>query len=200
MVKIVKSTVLMVILIVAILSGCDRFGMKDHLGPNTSVWNFLRISPSDKSQNIDLNAPIVLQFASPVERSIVEESFALFSQNDISDEMDNAEQMPKHSDINMAIKTPSTMEHLKKMHSSKGKFIWNEDNTRCEFKTETELQAGTDYYIYMDSKMLDYMKSEMRRNGMITGMENMDCPCCKSNNQNESVIVVQFRTRKAYTQ
>lgn len=111
--------------------------------------------------------------------------------------MDHKGDMMNHSDISEAMRNPSTMEHLKKMHSTKGKFIWNEEKTRCEFKSESDLQPDTDYYIYMDSKMLDYMKNVMEKNGMMNnGTRLMDCPCCKSKNLNKAVILVRFRTKK----
>ncbi len=193
----VKFVGFVVIVASIFLIGCDKFGMGDHVAANTSIWDFMTVSPSDKSQNVELNAPIILQFAVPVEPGIVEGNFSLFSQNDISIEMDHKGDMMNHSDINEAMRNPSTIEHLKKMHSTKGKFIWNEEKTRCEFKSESDLQPDTDYYIYMDSKILDHMKNVMEKNGMMNnGTRHMDCPCCKSKNLNESVILVRFRTKK----
>lgn len=193
----VKFVGCIVIVASIILTGCDKFGMGGHVTVNTSVWDLMTISPSDKSQNVELNASIILQFAVPVEPSIVEGNFFLFSKNDISIEMDHKGDIMNHSDINEAMRNPSTMEHLKKMHNTKGKFIWNEEKTRCEFKSTSDLQPDIDYYIYMDSEMLDYMKNLMEKNGMMNdGMRKMDCPCCQSKSLNESVILVQFRTKK----
>ncbi|MCO5251904.1 MAG: hypothetical protein M9949_10865 [Candidatus Kapabacteria bacterium] len=177
----------------ALFLGCSN--MMDSNPSNQFVENFLTISPTDNSQEIGINEPIILQFAAPVDANIVEENFVIINQNSISDiEYIDGKKMD-HSDMNSMMSDGSMLAHLKENHCIKGSFEWNSEKTKCEFMPDSGFEADTDYMVFMDSQVMNHMKSIMsERRMMSSGMGLMNCDCHK-NGPGNSNIITHFRTR-----
>ena len=173
--------------------GCTN--MMDNNPASRNVANFLMISPTDNSQNIGINEPVVIEFAAPVNTEIIEDNFVLIGRNSASDSLGEDCFSFDHSNMNSMMTNGSMMKHLKENHHTKGNFKWNSDKTRCEFIPDSDLEADTDYMMFVDSEMMAHMKSVMSKNGMMSGgMGMLDCNC-HDKGLDKSNIITHFKTR-----
>ncbi len=188
-----KITAALLLVASAFFIGCTN--MMDNNPSSRNVANFLMISPVDNSQNIGINEPVVIEFAAPVNTEIIEDNFVLIGRNSASDTTGEDCFKFDHSNMNSMMTSGSMMNHLKENHHTKGNFKWNSDKTRCEFKSDSNLEADTDYMMFVDSEMMNHMKSVMSNNGMMSGgMGMMNCNCGNKGLDNSNIIT-HFRTR-----
>lgn len=187
-----KITIALLLISTALFLGCSN--MMDSNPSNQYVGNFLTITPND-SQEIGINEPIILQFAAPVDANIIEDNLVIINQNAISNiEYIDGKKM-EHSDMNSMMSDGTMMAHLKENHCIKGTFEWNSDNTKCQFMPDSGFEADTDYMVFMDSQVMNHMKSIMTERKMMSrGMGMKDCDCHKKGPDNSNIIT-HFRTR-----
>jgi hypothetical protein len=175
----------------ALFLGCSN--MMDSNPAYQYVGNFLTITPND-SQEIGINEPIILQFAAPVDANIIEYNLVIINQNAVSDILYVDGKKMEHSHMNSMMSDGSMLAHLKENHCIKGTFEWNSDKTKCEFIPDSGFEADTDYMVFMDSQIMNHMKSIMTERKMSRGMGMMDCDCHKKGPDNSNIIT-HFRTR-----
>ncbi|MBX3045209.1 MAG: hypothetical protein KIT33_10340 [Candidatus Kapabacteria bacterium] len=189
-----KITTALLLVSSVFFAGCSN--MMDNSPVGQNVGNFLMISPSDNSENIGINEPIVIEFAAPVDTKIIEDNFVLIGRYFASEASGEDCFNYDHSNMNSMMSNGTMMKHLKENHHTKGDFKWNSDKTRCEFKPDSDLEANTDYMMFVDSDMMNHMKSVMMNNGMmLRGMGMMsDCDCHNKGLDNTNIIT-HFRTR-----
>jgi len=188
-----KITLALMLITSAFLAGCSN--MMDDNPSGRNVGNFLKISPTDNSRNIGINEPVVIEFAAPVNTEIIEDNFVLIGRNSASDSLGEDCFNLDHSNMNSMMSNGSMMNHLKESHHTKGNFKWNPDKTRCEFIPDSDLEADTDYMMFVDSEMMAHMKSVMSNNGMMSGGMGMINCNCHDKGLEKSNIITHFRTR-----
>lgn len=143
------------------------------------------ISPSNDAVAVRLDQKIEINFAKPMDRSIVESNFHLISQKDMADSTCPMSNSMLHSDMNMAMMDSMKMEHLTAFHYTKGKFIWNSENTQLLFTPDSMMQPNMIYMVHFGSDMINMMNERM--SGMGPRGMNMD-------NMKSGMMMMHFTT------
>ncbi|MGB9852805.1 MAG: hypothetical protein ACPLPX_08085 [Candidatus Kapaibacteriota bacterium] len=181
----------------SIFLSCQNM-MNEH-SPSEIVLSFLRIYPENDANNVPLNVSIEMEFALPVDTSILEEDFFLISQSELENQQCIDNFGGEHKDLHKASKNNMLINHIKEMHKIHGKFFWDSLHTKCEFLPERNLKPGTDYYVFLGPKMFEHMKKIMQSYDMMRAfMQMTNCSCCNRNNSNDESIIFHFKTGNNY--
>lgn len=187
-----KSFLLLSIIIlisVFFLAGC---GMKDNNTLSSNGNEFIKFSPANDAKDVATDEIIRLTFAKSVDPKIIERNFVIISQKDMNDSLCPMSKEMGHSDMGNTMMDSAMMKHIKDVHKTMGKFNWNSDFTMCEFTPDSRLTPDTEYMMFADKEMVNYMGEMMKAMGDITMMLS-DCPCHKNNQTN--TMAVHFRTK-----
>lgn len=152
-----KISVLIMSLTIVWLVGCS----KEDITTNTQNVKVLEISPVDNSSGIRLDESIVLKFAKPVDKQIVENNFHLISERDMADSSCPYGQNMMHGNMNMAMMDSLKMNHLDSIHYTPGKFIWNSELTNCVFTPDSMFQPNMQYMTHFGKDMFNMMQLRM---------------------------------------
>jgi hypothetical protein len=137
--------------------------------PNeTKQQQNLIVNPADGSTGVQLSIPVILTFAKPVIKGIVEENFHLISAKDMADSMSHSHPIMNHSNMMMAMADSAIMQHLDRYHSTHGIITWNSDSTLCTFMPDSMLTRQTEYMIHLGDEMVKMMKQRMGNMGLMS--------------------------------
>lgn len=169
-----KTYLSALMLIIVLFVGCS----KDESGTNPLSNQAIVITPSDNSENVNLNSSILLQFGKAVDRQAVEKDFHLISNKDITESICPYGQNMMHGSMNMIMMDSMKMNHMDKYHSTHGKFNWNSDSTKCIFTPDSLLLQNMKYMMHfgkgmmnmLQQRMGDMMQGGMMGNSGMTGM------------------------------
>lgn len=156
------------IVIAFLVSACS----KETIGPTSpqdAMDSFLALYPSDGETSVRLDAPVILTFTKPVDRATVERGFHLVSEKAMADSICPVSQTMGHGNMTDSMVDTSKMHHLNQYHSSRGRFIWNVEGTRCTFEPDSMMTPRTLYMVHMDREMTQMMEQRLGSMGMMGG-------------------------------
>jgi hypothetical protein len=61
------------------------------------------------------------------------------------------------------------MHHLDLIHSTRGKFVWNADNTQCTFRPDSMMAPKMQYMIHFGPDMVGMMQTKFGGMEMMSG-------------------------------
>ena len=147
------------------LIGCS----KDSLPVTASQQSPIVVNPGDGQTGVRLDAGVILNFAKPVDRSVVERDFHLVSEWAMADSLCPFSPDMNHGNMMTAMLDSTQMHHLHQNHSTRGGFRWNNDSTVCTFKPDSMMTPKMQYMIHMGREMVEMMGSRMGEMGMMGG-------------------------------
>ena len=156
------------ILIFLLAAGCSKETAVP-TSPENTLKEFLALNPTDGETSVRVDAPVVLIFTKQVARAAVERGFHLISERAIADSTCPISQTMGHGNMMSSMIDSSKMRHLDQYHSTKGKFMWNTDSTRCTFQPDSMMTPQTQYMIHMDRGMTQMMEQQRGGMGMMSG-------------------------------
>jgi hypothetical protein len=154
-----------------IITGCSENSMM-----NMEEQTPISVYPSDNAYGVRLDERIVLNFAKPVNRQIVENNFHLISEKDMADSSCSFGNDMNHGDMSMAMMDSAKMNHLMDEHKTTGRFSWNSGSTECVFIPDSFMTPNMNYMIHFGSEMIGMMNDmmgNMMGGTMMNGMEGM---------------------------
>lgn len=165
-----KSIFFAAIVLAAIaLVGCS----KKSSSPVDTAPTSLTVNPSDGQAGIRLDAGVTLTFAKPVDRVTVESNFHLISQRAMPDSLCPDSTMMPHGGMTEIMNDSAMIRHMGQVHSTRGRFTWNGDNTMLTFRPDSMMTPRTQYMIHVGSAIMQMMQ---RRMGDIGEMGNHGLP------------------------
>lgn len=156
---------------VAIIAVVFVVGCSKEIMPTSSEINpqeFLSLSPQDGETSVRLDSPIILSFAKPVDRAAVERGLHLISERAMADSVCPISPTMGHGDMD-SMTDSSKMRHLDRYHSSTGRFVWNDDSTRCTFQPDSTMTEQTQYMIHLDGQMTQMVGQRMGNMSAMAG-------------------------------
>jgi hypothetical protein len=150
-------------IVAAFLTGCT----KDSSSPVAATSAPLLVSPADGQTNVRLDAGIILRFAEPVDRAVVERDLHLLSERAMADSLCPTSTIMEHGNMMSAMGDSSKMRHLDQNHSTSGRFYWNSDSTLCTFKPDSLMASNMQYMIHLGFGMMEMMQNRL---GEMRGM------------------------------
>ena len=146
------------ILLASPLAGCSS----DHAttAPSRST---LSVVPADGAVGVRLDAPVAIEFPTPVDRAVVERSFHLMSEASMNDTLCSADPSMV-GDMTEMMGDEGMMGHMLESHSVAGQFEWN-GATSCVFRPGEPMTAQTRYMIYLGSEVMQMMDDGMSMTG-----------------------------------
>ena len=164
-----KIRVLCMVALFGILAGgCSRETEMPN-SPDIFLEEFFVLNPSNGQTSVPLNAPIILSFAKPVDRSIVERSLFLISENAMADSLCPVSTTIGHGNMSDAMADSAKQHHLDRYHATSGKFLWNTESTRCTFQPDSLMTPRTSYMLRMNREMTQMFDQRMGSMGMMGG-------------------------------
>ena len=121
----------------------------------------LVVNPVDGQTGVRLDAGVILAFARAVDRSVVERDFHLISERAMAYSLCPISTTMDHGKMMNAMADSSNMHHLDQTHSTRGGFLWNNENTVCTFRPDSMLTPKIQYMIHMGREMMDMMQGRM---------------------------------------
>jgi hypothetical protein len=165
-----KSTTVVVLFITFTLvvefAGCSKNSSSPVQTGDTSP---LFTTPSDGANNVQLNAQIALSFSKSVEKNVVERNFHLISERDIADSLCPVSKTMAHGNMTMTMMDSGKMHHLDQIHSTRGRFSWNSDSTRCTFTSDSLMTPRTQYMIHLGRDMVEMVERRVGSMKMMSG-------------------------------
>jgi hypothetical protein len=141
--------------LVPAIDGCS----KDSSSPVQSVdATPLSTTPGDGANGVRLDAQIALSFSKSVERTTVERNFHLISERDMADSLCPVSKTMGHGNMTMTTLDSGKMHHLDQIHSTRGKFSWNSDSTRCTFAADSMMKPRTQYMMHLGREMVEMIE------------------------------------------
>lgn len=156
------NQLVLITLLVGALTGCGK-RTTSPMQPATSA--VLKVIPADGATTVRLDAGVSLDFGVAVDRGVVESSFHLVSEADMSGPCPDAS-MPAHGSMDAIMSDPTMLGHMDAYHATAGTFSWNDASTLCVFIPGTAMRSQTRYMMHMDRAMLEMMG---KRGGMMPG-------------------------------
>lgn len=129
----------------------------------------LSITPSDGANGLRLDAQITLSFAKPVDKGVIERNLHLISERDMADSLCPDSKTMAHGNMSMAMMDSGKMHHLDRIHSTRGRFSWNRDSTRCTFAAESLMTPRTQYMIHFGRDMVEMIERRVGSMKMMSG-------------------------------
>jgi hypothetical protein len=152
--------------LVLAIAGCS----KDSSSPVQSVdATPLSTTPGDGANGVRLDAQISLSFATPVEKAVVERDFHLISERDMADSLCPVSTTMAHGNMTMTMTDSGKMHHLDQIHSTRGRFSWNSDSTRCTFAADSLMTPRTQYMIHLGREMMEMIERRVGSAKMMSG-------------------------------
>ncbi|MEW6509826.1 MAG: hypothetical protein AB1428_02575 [Bacteroidota bacterium] len=146
-------------------AGCS----KDSLNPAEASAVPLAVQPNDGETNVRLDAAILLRFAGPVDRAVVERNVHLMSKAGMADSLCPTSTSMGHSSMQVAMMDSSMMRHLAERHATSGRFSWSGNDTQCSFRPDSMMTPRTQYMIHMAPEMMQMIRSRMGDAGIMAG-------------------------------
>jgi hypothetical protein len=116
-----------------------------------------------------LDAPVVLTFARPVDRDVVQRNVHLINERAMADSLCPDSAMMPHETMMSVMADSTIMHHMDVVHSTPGRFSWNADSTECYFRPDSLMMPRTQYMIHMGTEMMQMMERRMGNMGMMDG-------------------------------
>ncbi|MBL7995570.1 Ig-like domain-containing protein [bacterium] len=137
---------------------------------NDDMMQALRISPNDGETNVALNKNVVLNFDTPLVRSVVQKNFHMMTTQKMQGIADSIMAsmgmmgMMTHNDSATIYNDMMRMMDSNTMH---GTFMWNSDSTQCTFDPDSLMMPGAQYQMHMGREMM-VMTGMMDGDGMMS--------------------------------
>ncbi|MDP2886401.1 MAG: hypothetical protein Q8P51_15410 [Ignavibacteria bacterium] len=150
-----------------VLTGCS----KESASPSAPSFDLAQfeLSPNDGATAVRLDAAIVLWFAKPVDRGLVERGFHLISEKAMADSLCPVSRTMNHGSMSGSMPDTSKMRHLEQFHATRGRFSWNSDSTLCTFKPDSMMVPKTQYMMHLDGDVMHMMQSRLGSMNMTPG-------------------------------
>ena len=158
-------TVIIAGVVTLALIGCSR----DSLPVTASQQSPIVVNPGDGQSGVRLDAGIILTFAEPVDRSVVERDFHLISEWAMADSLCSFSADMNHGNMMTAMSDSTKMHHLDQNHSTRGGFLWNNESTVSTFKPDSMMTPKMQYMIHMGREMVEMMENRVGAMGMMGG-------------------------------
>ncbi len=165
--KVITTLIITVALSALILTGCSKKSPSP-TEPSFDLTQF-ELSPNDGATGVRLDAAIVLWFAEPIDRGLVERGFHLISDKAIADSLCLVSRTMNHGSMSGSMADTSTMHHLDQFHATRGSFSWNSDSTLCTFKPEAMMVPKTQYMMHLGGSLTRMMQSRWGNMSMMAG-------------------------------
>jgi hypothetical protein len=159
--------------VAVLLVGCSNRS-EAPISSEGTVNDFLAVSPQDGQISVRLDAPVILAFAKPVDRTTVERGLRLISERSMVDSLCPVSQMMGHGTMMDSMSDSAKMRHLDQYHAKRGRFLWNSENTRCTFQPDSMMTPRTQYMIHLDREMTQMIEQRMGSNGNDGWTRNRD--------------------------
>ena len=153
-------------LIGLLVVGCS----KDSSSPTGEIpsTNF-SVIPSDGASGVSLDAGIQLNFANPVDRSVIERNVHIIGEFAMADSLCPVSDSMSHGMMEMAMMDSMKMNHLMDQHRTRGRFEWNDAGTQCTFRPDSMMMSNMRYMVHMGREMMQMMEDRMGNMGMMGG-------------------------------
>lgn len=115
----------------------------------------VRTTPASGATGVALDAPVVLEFASQVERATAESGFHLLAEGDLTG---SCSMMGGHGTMEDVMRDPAMLEHMDQFHSTHGSYHWNTAGTVCTFDPDSLMHPGMRYMVHMSGDMVGMME------------------------------------------
>lgn len=146
------STIVVVVAL-AELAGCTGGSMPTAPAGTPA----LKVSPADGAAGVRLDAPIVLDFGTPVDPSVVVSGVRLVSEYDMSVNCPDPTMGP-HGTMDMVMSDSTMLRHMAQFHATPGHYSWDAAETICTFRPDSLMRGQTRYMVYMSGAMLQMMQ------------------------------------------
>lgn len=131
----------------------------------------LIVAPADGQTNVRLDAGIVLSFAKPVDRTVVERNIHLISERMLADSLCPDSMMVSHGGMSGVMMDSAMMRHVGRVHATPGRFLWD-GGTNCTFIPDSMMTPQTRYMIHLGPEMMQMMRDRMGEMGTMGGHGN----------------------------
>jgi hypothetical protein len=137
---------------------------------NDDMMQALKISPKDGETGVTLNKNVILNFDTPMKRSVVQKNFHMMTiqkMQGIADSMMvymGMMGMMTHDDSAAIYTGMMRMMDSDAMH---GTFMWNSDSTQCTFDPDSLMMGNVEYSMHMGRDMMT-MTGMMQGDGMMS--------------------------------
>jgi hypothetical protein len=129
----------------------------------------LTVDPGEGQTGVRLDAGVILSFTEPVDRSVVERDFHLISERAMADSLCPVSNAMSHGNMMISMMDSTKMHHLDLIHSTRGKFVWNADNTQCTFRPDSMMAPKMQYMIHFGPDMVGMMQTTFGGMEMMSG-------------------------------
>jgi hypothetical protein len=165
--KVITTLIVIAVLGALVLTGCS----KNSVSPAEASFDLTQFeaSPGDGVTGVRLDAAVVLWFAKPVDRGLVERSFHLISEKAMADSLCPVSRTMNHGSMSGSMVDEFKMVHLGQFHASRGTFSWNNDSTMCTFKPDSMMVSKTQYMMHFDGDMTQMMQIRFGSMKMMAG-------------------------------
>ncbi len=165
--KIFKTLIIISTLGALVLTGCSKKSSTP-TEPSFDLTQF-EASPGDGATGVRLDAAVSLWFSKPVDRALVEGGFMLISEKDMSDAVCPIANWMNHGTMAGSMIDSSKMHHLDQYHSTRGRFIWNNDSTLCTFKPDSLMSSKTQHMLHLGRGIITMMQKRWGTMAMMSG-------------------------------
>ncbi len=175
-----------------LVNGCKNSSSPSASMPDNPVTSgFVTVTPSDNATEVPADRQIVLAFAKPVDRNVVERNFHLISERAMPDSMCGMNGDMSHGSMGSGMMDSLMHGHDMSMSAMTGTFRWTANDTHCVFIPDSLMTSETTYYMHMDTDMLTMMREKMGGTGMQMHSGMM------SNDDKNGGMMIRFRTGRA---
>jgi len=157
-------------LFVIAIVGCSNRSSQ----PMAPAAPLLRASPADGASSVRLDAAVILDFGTAVDRATVESGLHLMAESDMLGECPDSA-MGTHGTMDAIMNDPRMLRHMDQVHATRGAFSWNGTGTVCTFTPDSLMRSQTRYMIHMSGAMLEMMRGMggMMGGGAMNGAGDM---------------------------
>lgn len=165
-----KSSIVVVLFVaftvIIEFAGCSKDSSS---AVQTSDTSPLSTTPSDGANGVRLDAQIALTFLKPVEKTVVERDLHLISEREMADSLCPVSKTMAHGNMTMTMMDSGKMHHLDQVHSTRGRFSWNSDSTRCTYAPDSLMTPRTQYMIHLGRDMVEMIERRVGSMEMMSG-------------------------------
>lgn len=139
-------------------------------GNNDDMMRAFSISPDDGATNVALNKNVILNFDTPMVRSVAQKNFHMMMSSKmqgISDSMMTYMGMMGMMSHNDSLSIYDGMMRMMDSNTMHGTFMWNSNSTQCTFDPDSLMIANTPYAMHIGREMMT-MTGMMQGNGMMS--------------------------------
>jgi hypothetical protein len=106
---------------------------------------------------VRLDAQVVLDFGTAVDRGAVENGLHLIAESDMYDSCPDSSMGP-HGMMDAVMDDADMMRHMGSSHATRGRFRWNSAGTVCTFVPDSLMQTQMRYMVHMSGDMMQMME------------------------------------------